>query len=350
VSSDQIATHGGPPVAREILVPALVGIITSIVTDAIGGAPTIVQLLVAAVLGLAVWWLLARRTPGRQRRTVRLALLIAAGVVLVGVGVVAGLAVEWRDDSLVIAAWLFALVGVLLGLSRAPRPLSVAALPLAAAGIAGALGLTVFEAAVVARFRWFPPQPPAAAVARQLTTPDRLNYRIRAIGDFPLTETADDRLKVHVRWAARPVSTGTQIVTTDVGVRIGAVVAQVDGSQPHRIRLNAQTTTIPAQGLRVGGVTVRRAGATTQLTTGQLRVALTTDDGVVNRVDLTFPAGYRGALRGLLGDFDGDPGNDLRLRDGTILRYGADPASVQRLIDGEFATSWRLRPGQGQLR
>jgi hypothetical protein len=280
---------------------------------------------------------------------VRLILLAMAAVALVGVGVVAGLAVEWRPTALILGAWLLALVGVVLSLPRTPAPLSRAAPPLVAAGIGCAIGLSVFELGVVARYAFFPPEPPPSTVSRQLTTPDRLVYNMRAIGDFPLTETTDDRMRVHVRWKTRDTGGRTEIVTTAVAVRIGDVVVAVDGEEPERIRVNGEGTAVPEQGWRAGEVTIRRSGATTEVSAGRLRVALATQDGVVSRIDLSVPADYRGQLRGLLGDFDGDPANDLRLRDGTIVRHGGDRASVQDVIDGRFAKSWRLRPEQGLL-
>jgi len=177
VSGGQTTAPGGPPVAREIVVPALVGIITSIVTDAVGNAPTAVQLLVATGLGGGVWWLLAGRNRASRsaeaaasadeqyvrisRRTLRRALLVAAAIALIGVGVVAGLAIEWRPTAVILTAWLLALIGVVLGLPRMPAPWSTAAVPLAAAGVGCAVGLTVFELGVVGQVRVLP----AAAAA-----------------------------------------------------------------------------------------------------------------------------------------------------------------------------------------
>jgi von Willebrand factor type D domain len=355
VTSDQIRAPSGPAVARQIGAPALVGLITAIAIDAIGNAPTLIQLVVPTGLGSAVWWLHATRPaaqaapPALSRRRVRIALLVAAAIALVGVGLVAGLAIEWRRTALVLTAWLLAVAAVLLLLPKIPRPASRLAVPLTAAGIGCAIGLTVFELSVIGRFAFFPPQPALSTVPRQLSTPDGLVYRMRAIGDFPLVETADDRFKVHVRWATREGADKTHIATTRAAVRIADVVVSVTGTQPGRVGLNGRTTVVPPEGLRTGPVTVRSAGARIEVGADRLRVAFTLEGGVVSRIDLTIPGAYRGQLRGLFGNFDDNPADDLRLHDGTLIRHGGEPGAVQDVIDGRFARSWRLRPEQGLL-
>lgn len=52
-----------------------------------------------------------------------------------------------------------------------------------------------------------------------------------------------------------------------------------------------------------------------------------------------------GAFVGLLGDFDGNPGNDIAARDGTVLATSADPS----VIHGAFADAWTLGAGESIL-
>jgi von Willebrand factor type D domain len=367
VSSDQAPPRTGPPLAREIVVPALVGIIISVVTDAIGNAPASLQLVVATALGGVVWWLLRRgaAVPGRTepaqqgaeaaqppwsaRRGLRVALVIAAALALVGAGIVAGLAIEWRPTALVIGAWLL-VVGAVVSLPRLPVTLSTAVMPLAAAAIGSAVGLTVFEAGVVARFELMPPEPPPQTVARQLDTFDQLSYGMRAIGDFPVAESEDERLQVHERWSTAERDGRTEVVVAAVGVRIDDVVTVVDGTHPDEIQVDGEATTIPEGGMSRGGVTLERSGSALRLTSDSLSVDIDTAHNAISRVSIqNLHPDFQGEMRGLLGDWDGDPANDLQLRDGTVIRFEGDPAAVQDVIDGDFADSWRLRPEQGLL-
>ncbi|MBY8872286.1 VWD domain-containing protein [Micromonospora sp. PLK6-60] len=56
------------------------------------------------------------------------------------------------------------------------------------------------------------------------------------------------------------------------------------------------------------------------------------------RVGLYFPRSAQSDLRGLLGDANGDPADDLRLRDGTRLPADTSPSTIH----GAYADSWRI--------
>ena len=63
------------------------------------------------------------------------------------------------------------------------------------------------------------------------------------------------------------------------------------------------------------------------------------DGGLVHYFDVDFTAVSEGdEFAGLLGNNDGDPSNDLALRDGTVL----DPSTSSQELRGEFSESWRV--------
>ena len=87
-----------------------------------------------------------------------------------------------------------------------------------------------------------------------------------------------------------------------------------------------------------GGVVIGRATATThQIETPHDFVEML-DHG--RYLDLSVHAGSdrgRGSFEGLLGNFDGNSGNDFRLANGTAL---VKPATS--VIEGAFADAWRV--------
>ena len=171
-----------------------------------------------------------------------------------------------------------------------------------------------------------------------LITFDGLAYDFQAVGEFTLVEAVSgDPLSVQVRYSAVPgsdLASQTTAVATDLGgVRLAfdvtaANVLIVDGV--------AVDLASAAGGLDVGNGQIFFDGeALTVVYASGEQMRVDVFDGFLN-VSLSVLEGH--ALRGLLGSNDGNSGNDLALRDGTVL---AQPVSFADLY-GSYADSWRL--------
>nr|WP_146218396.1 VWD domain-containing protein [Micromonospora acroterricola] len=180
-----------------------------------------------------------------------------------------------------------------------------------------------------------------------LLTYDGLRYDFQAAGEFVLSRSLTDDFEVQVRQTMFPASSvvavNSAVAVRVAGDRVG-VYATPDGPVT---RVNgAPPTSAPT------GVKLPRGGTVT-----------TWDDGTVTvdwpdgarldvhplgvwgvSVSVTAPTGRAGKLEGLLGDHDGDPGDDLTVRNGGRL---AQPPTFDALHPG-FADSWRVE-GQRSL-
>jgi len=192
--------------------------------------------------------------------------------------------------------------------------------------------------------------PPGWVIGRtsgdpHLVSLDGLAYDFQAVGEFVLSEsTAGSPFTVQVRTQPAPGSTVVSLTT--------AVATSVDG---HRLSYDALSDTLRVDGAVVSvdptvGHRMIGAGAVYQTADGTFQVvypdgsqALIFDDrGGYLDVSLALSPGRAGQLRGLLGDFDGSTGNDMALRDGTVL---TQPLAFTDLY-GSFADSWRITTGE----
>ncbi|WP_203860262.1 VWD domain-containing protein [Plantactinospora mayteni] len=172
-----------------------------------------------------------------------------------------------------------------------------------------------------------------------LVTFDQRWYDFQAVGEFLLAKSDD--VEIHVRQAAVPNSQDMSL-NSAFGLRVGAsrlTFALYDG-RPE---------------IRLDGVETDFTDARTALPGGGT-VTTSADDGY----DVVWPDGtranvafigwwgmrillhpaprHKGKFIGLLGNQDGDPANDLAVRNGTTLP--AQPSHEQ--LYGEFADSWRI--------
>jgi Ca2+-binding RTX toxin-like protein len=184
-----------------------------------------------------------------------------------------------------------------------------------------------------------PPWPrPVLRGDPHLVTLDGLACDFQAVGEFVAMQSADG------------TDVAVQIRTTAVGdlaSNITAVAVLIDG---HRVTITAGAEAT----LRVGGVATTVPDDVGVLPIGSGFVEYDgstytlTDPGgagmivqpVAGRLDLvlTVDPAYAGALYGLLGNFNGDPTDDLALADGTVL---TQPVSFADLY-GAYADSWRV--------
>ncbi|MFD6608205.1 VWD domain-containing protein [Micromonospora chalcea] len=180
-----------------------------------------------------------------------------------------------------------------------------------------------------------------------LVTFDRVAYDFQAVGEFVLVaSTGGDPLEVQVRQAPM-AGTRTASVNSAVAFRVGA----------HRVAL---TLTDGGTRVHVDGAPLAAPPDRTDLAGGGTLTRRPSDTGPADGYDVTWPDGsaaavdqigrygYRilvrlaeiraGKVRGLLGDFDGDPADDIAPASGAAL---AQPVPFDKLYPA-YADSWRI--------
>ncbi|MEU8001499.1 VWD domain-containing protein [Catellatospora sp. NPDC049111] len=172
-----------------------------------------------------------------------------------------------------------------------------------------------------------------------LLTFDQRRYDFQAVGEFLLAKSGD--IEVQVRQAPVP---GSRLASVNSAVAIRAQTSRLT------FALDDGTPQV-----RLDGSPVETSATQTSLPGGLLLAA--TDDGSHSvtwpdgtEAELTYlgywgirvllyPAtGHQGRFTGLLGNFDGDPDNDLTTADGTTLPADLD----HKALYGPFADTWRL--------
>ncbi|MFG1672929.1 VWD domain-containing protein [Micromonospora sp. NPDC049282] len=187
-----------------------------------------------------------------------------------------------------------------------------------------------------------------------LVTFDRVYYDFQAVGEFTLVAaTGGDPLEVQVRQAPM-AGTRTASVNSAVGFRIGArrvALTLTDGAT--RVHVDGAPLAAPPEHTDLaGGGTLTRRPSDTGATDGY---DVTWPDGSAAAVDQIGRYGYRvlvrladgraGKVRGLLGDFDGDAGDDIAPATGPAL---AQPVPFATLYPA-YADSWRITADRSLL-
>ncbi|MEV0002151.1 VWD domain-containing protein [Micromonospora sp. NPDC050980] len=187
-----------------------------------------------------------------------------------------------------------------------------------------------------------------------LVTFDRAAYDFQAVGEFTLVvATGGDPLEVQVRQAPM-AGTRTASVNSAVAFRVGAhrVALTLTGGAT-RVHVDGEPLAAPPDRTDLtGGGTLTRRPSDTAETDGY---DVTWPDGSAAAVDQIGRYGYRvlvrlaearaGKVRGLLGDFDGDPADDIAPATGPAL---AQPVPFATLYPAH-ADSWRITPDRSLL-
>ncbi|MEY9863065.1 hypothetical protein ABH935_008714 [Catenulispora sp. GAS73] len=173
-----------------------------------------------------------------------------------------------------------------------------------------------------------------------LTTFDGRHYDFQTVGEFVLAK--DDAEGIEVQERQAPLE-DSRLASVDsaFGLRIGPdrlTFAMDDGV---RVELNGADIVPSTDRLRLSG-----GGSLRVADDGQFEVGW--PDGTVARIGtmsswglslLLIPStALRGKTRGLLGNDDGDPDNDLVTGTGQVLTDPPDP----KLLFGAFADTWRV--------
>lgn len=170
-----------------------------------------------------------------------------------------------------------------------------------------------------------------------ITTVDGLNYELQAAGEFDLAVSRGLGVDVQARF--EPSGSNVSVITAIATSVNGALVElRADGT----VLLNGEARTIAdGDGFGLGGGILERQGADYFITfpvQGDSPPVISFEPrGDTAAVGVYYPAGAS-ELSGLVGNADGNPNNDLRLRDGTQLPVNASPATLH----GTFADSWRI--------
>ncbi|MFY1619650.1 VWD domain-containing protein [Micromonospora sp. WMMD736] len=181
-----------------------------------------------------------------------------------------------------------------------------------------------------------------------LVTFDRVAYDFQAVGEFTLVAAVGgDPLEVQVRQSPMAGSRSAS-VNSAVAFRIGVhrvALTLTDGTT--RVHVDGTPVAAPPERTDLAGGNLTRRPSDTGETDGY---DVTWPDGSAAAVDQIGRYGYRvlvrladgraGKVRGLLGDFDGDPADDITPAGGAAL---AQPVPFSTLYPA-YADSWRITP------
>ena len=179
-----------------------------------------------------------------------------------------------------------------------------------------------------------------------LRTFDGRAYSFQAVGEFVLARDPAGDLEVQARQSARPGSrlfsvndvVALRVARSRVELRVGqgGAVLLVDGRSRELVPQD-----LPGGGRLTGGEGPRGRYLVATWPDGSVAsLSWTPRSGIAVRLK---PAQARhGQLVGLLGDLDGDPANDLRVRGGPLLSYRPFTEPGHEELYGAFADSWRV--------
>ncbi|MEX2499013.1 MAG: VWD domain-containing protein [Wenzhouxiangellaceae bacterium] len=181
-----------------------------------------------------------------------------------------------------------------------------------------------------------------------VTTLDGLHIDLQSVGEFILVRSKIDGFEIQARHqpfaSSQSVSLNYAVALSFDGLRL-----VVDAYDSVPLHYNGQPVNPDSDSLDPkNGISLYRSGGSTYVFfpgAGALIELSYWSRGAIS-IDVGLPSVYQGNVEGLLGDYDGDPSNDLRLRDGVTL-----PPEDARQSDvagdslyAEFAESWRIRP------
>ena len=175
-----------------------------------------------------------------------------------------------------------------------------------------------------------------------LLTLDQLGYEFQPVGEYDLSFSSDAQLRVQARhqpWGgSTAVSVNTAIATKMNGQKVGLYINPPAGQSPLRVGDMGVRTDVPATGLDLGAgfkVTLSGSSYIFSYPTGD-KLKVNFNGAYMDAY--VYPATTRaGQMRGLLGNMDGDLGNEFIKRDGTAIA----PLTTAALTH-EYANSWSI--------
>ncbi len=175
-----------------------------------------------------------------------------------------------------------------------------------------------------------------------LITLDQLGYEFQPVGEYDLSFSSDSQFRVQARhqpWGgSTAVSVNTAIATQMNGKKVGLYINPPAGQSPLRVGDTGVRTVVPATGLDLGAgysITLSGSSYSFKYPNGD-KLVVSSGGSYLNA--LVYPATTRvGQMKGLLGNMDGDLGNEFVKRDNSILM----PPTNQALVH-EYANSWSV--------
>jgi hypothetical protein len=203
---------------------------------------------------------------------------------------------------------------------------------------------------------------PACAGLPHFRSVDGLAYDMQAAGEFVLAARADQPEGDRIQTRQEPLAAALcphVTLNTAVAAKLGPARLAIYAGAPPKVLVDGSPVSLlvnEARSLGGGVVLARTAEDAWEATWGTGATLDVHADSWAHEyhldVTVTPPASWRGKMRGLLGDFDGQPGNDLRLPDGTWLEepltwegFYLGYADSLRVGDGD--TLFDYEPGQG---
>lgn len=179
---------------------------------------------------------------------------------------------------------------------------------------------------------------------------DGLFYSFQTAGEFVLVKNTDGgTFQVQARLSA-PVGASIYSVITEVGVQVGRDVVTIDSTRAAPVWVDGEAVAFSGNsiGLADGGITRTATGYVVTLDTGESVTAninsfgtqtgpSTTSGGLSISVSLA-PDAAHDSVEGLLGNYNGNPNNDLTLANGTVEPTDMSSATLY----GVYADSWRV--------
>lgn len=191
---------------------------------------------------------------------------------------------------------------------------------------------------------------------------DSALFGFQAAGDYLLAESTTDDFAVQARYVRRPGSSSSVSLNRGAAARVGASVIAF-GDDTTSARRDPQVATLDGQPLVLTAGPTDLPGGALLTFDGTRGAVVRWPDGtelaagrwIGDNIFLTLAPSRWGQVRGLLGDADRDPTDDLTARDGTVVR---DPHDLEQMY-GVFGASWRVEgaasffrsaiPGDGAL-
>jgi alpha-tubulin suppressor-like RCC1 family protein len=174
-----------------------------------------------------------------------------------------------------------------------------------------------------------------------LNTPDGAFYGFQAVGDYVLVASTDpaDPFEVQVRFRPFP---GNWSANDALAMRVGNSVVNVYSTMDETLEVFVDGALVRDGAFELpGGGSVAFAGTDATVTWPDLtQVSVTLHRQTIGALTVVLPPSRRGQVEGLMGDFDGDPANDLRIRGGAVL---VDPTEEELYQD--YRQSWRVPLG-----
>jgi hypothetical protein len=173
-----------------------------------------------------------------------------------------------------------------------------------------------------------------------ILTLDGFRYSFQTVGEFLLEQSQDGQFIVQTRQAAVPkrdLSLNTAVAVKMGRDRIGYYTSDKDPT----LKINGEAIALKDETIKLpsGGFLQRRGSEYTLESDRGEQVAIRPIQ-VANlkfvNVTVSVPTAQRGQMLGLLGDFDGNPNNDLRSRNGKVLPSQSSYGSVKSVVSNIF--------------